>query len=132
MYKFLRSLFYRLYRWASYLNFDNTPEYTSLFTVSILLVINFQSSVFLLSFLIGRDLLPINLTHGNLLLGVVIASSYAINYFLFIHNGRLEEIKKEFSEESKMAISRSNLIVWGFLVFTAIYLGLALIAYGRM
>ena len=132
MYKFLRFLFYRLYRWASYLNFDNTPEYTSLFTVSILLVINFQSSVFLLSFLIGRDLLPINLTHGNLLLGVVIASSYAINYFLFIHNGRLEEIKKEFSEESKMAISRSNLIVWGFLVFTAIYLGLALIAYGRM
>ena len=132
MYKLLKLLFYRLYKWASYLNLDNTPEYTALFTLSILLIINLQSSVFLLSFLIGRDLLLINLTQRNLLLGIVIASSYSINYFLLMHNGKLEEIKKEFTEESKRVVSLSNLIVLAILVFTAMYLGLALIAYGKI
>jgi hypothetical protein len=90
-------LFYRFYKWASGLAYDNTPEFTSLFTVSGLQLLNVLTLINLVNLLCYQTPIAMSLTFC-----IAIAIFVAIvNYLILFRYLGLNNIIKEFSTETK-------------------------------
>jgi hypothetical protein len=109
-------LFFKLYKWAYGLAHDNTPEYTSLFTISGLLLLNIATILNIVRF-IGYDLLGHFSQEFWIVLALVLASS---NYVLIFRYFGVDAIIQEFDNELKNERSKGSGWVGGYIRATII------------
>jgi hypothetical protein len=110
-------LFYTYYRWARALGFDNTPENTALFNVTVLEVLNLNSLEFFTRRVLGMDLMiSKNLTWVPIGLGL-----FVLNYVLLIKGGKWRTAVKSLDEDPRQSRCANNMaaILWMVVTFVA-------------
>jgi uncharacterized protein (DUF983 family) len=109
--KIYRYLYYKLYCWALYMNFDNTPEFTAFFSIVILGFLNFLCIIWLIEIAFK---LPKVISNWS---GVIVIILIGIpQSFMLIHNGKYKKIAQEFQKESRARSRKGNLFAWVYIV----------------
>lgn len=110
-----RKVFYRLYIWANKREFDDSPEFTALFTISFLVFLNIITLHIYTKELSGLDFYFLQLAQNKLFTISIIILITILNYFFLVFR---HDLTKEIKEDS----AASNLVV-------IVYISISFIAF---
>ena len=119
MIRFHRYVFYKFYSWAKDLGADSTPQWTALFSISILPLFNLLTLFGVLDLCIGKRFrLPLDSLLPKIIFLAVWAAFY---YFLFIYHQKYEHIANEFENESDDHRRQGTIYTWVYICVTFLF-----------
>lgn len=124
MFTFIDNLYYRFYRFITALGENSIPRYNAVLLLSILLILNFITSVVLIM-IVTRKIIIVDLPKGYLfIIGLLII---ALNSYRVFGKNRYKNIEDRFKNEGKGARIRSNLLAVVYIVLTILFLVVSLV-----
>ena len=116
--KFYRYIFFKLYTWSKSLNVDSAPEWSAMFTVCILSVMNILT-VLATYGLISRSFVRLQINTWTQKIVFFLAYS-VVGYFLFIYNQKYRRIEEEFNNETGIETWKGTLYTWLYIIFSLV------------
>lgn len=108
-------LFYKIYKWSSGLEYDKTPEYTALFSVSGLLLLDLMA---LSNIIEGLFEIP-NFLFINKFYGIIFTIGIAfLHYLIFLNKIGINQIIKEFDGETNEESFRRGIYVGIYILIS--------------
>lgn len=115
MLKFIDNLYYRFYRFITYLGEETIPRYNAVLLMSILAILNFITVVVILM-IVSRRIIIVDLPKAYLfVIGLVII---AMNSYIVFAKKRYLDIERRYEKEDRKLRIKNNLKAVSYVIMT--------------